>query len=416
MTNLIRILKTTFCLLISLLISIPLKSENIYKVEFYENKIKLIFNENWYFTRISIPSVSDKIWGNNCRYNAAIIEFNGKKHIISCSDKQSYMELNLPTDSIKEITLTPLSFSETSSNNSNPAETRSPIFTATQEKTKFIEDKLLNISQNELNKITQNNCFSCHTAIPLAMAINTARRKGYNIPLENGEKLLNKIKNIQNRDGSFYFNNHPSYGKITPTLVAGFIAATLADFAPDAFLSVANNISSYINNYFHIYPESKSDFLYEPLFNSTTTSILFESVFQQIYYIKSHTPNEEIQNRLKQLNQETVSLKNLDIKSKLILYSGIPYSYQISSNEKDTIIKELTDFYKNETNSKPLSLKVLCMLILQRISPDLERVKQEGITQLSTMKDTKDSDIWKCIEEMLYNTPKYLNGCYDENK
>ena len=398
-----RISLLLFIIVISICSSV--KSQSLYKITRESNKIKIEFTNNWYFTKIAIPVCSQKIWGDTESHNIAILEFENEKHIISSKFGDKYLEYNESTKSTNSLTLTSINQS------SEKTEECLPIFKAASSKTKEIEDSILMISQKENDFLLKNQCFSCHRLIPAALVVNTAYKKGFKINESEINRLTEQLSKFQKENGSYYFEKEPVYGKNTTTLSAAFTASLLSDLSLKDFLTIGTKAKAYLNTTHRPNEAIPSDFIFEPFFNNETTSLLFEILFQKYLYLKDNQHHSDSNIRVNQLLKQISSLKDLDYSYKILLLCGIPYSYQVTSNEFYNTINELKGHILSIKSRISSIIGILSLFVLKKISP------KDSLAPIIVIKDinfNQDFIIWNCLMEIIYNDPKYLDGNYDE--
>lgn len=381
----------------------PTSSESLYKISRNNGKITISFNENWTFNDILIPVCSSKIWGDNKVHNVAIIEFNNEKHILSAKQGDKYLLFLEDTKPINSFILTSIN------NSSEQIEEASLIFRATQAKTKEIEDELLVASNNELERIRKNKCFSCHTLIPVALSLKTAKDKGFNIDSKKVEELFDSISELQKENGSFYFETEPTYGERITTLSCAYILSLLSDFSNDKFVNIGEKIYLYLGKIEKNDEIIEPDFVFKPFFNDETTPILFESIFLKTFYLNTKAVKEEANIRANSLLKIAVAKKEYTFIDKLILLSGVPYSYQFVSNKREELIEELKRGFELPKGKISTITRLLSLYVSKKIAPDMNLP-----SKISQNNYDNNLLLWKSLEKVLYNTPKYLNGPYDE--
>jgi hypothetical protein len=382
-----------------------LGSQNLYKIIIKDNKTQIKFYDKWNFKKIAIPVHSSKIWGDNKSHNIAVIEIDNEKHIISSKPNEKYLEYTEKTKAINSITLTSINCS------SEEIAENLPLFQASSSKTKEIEDNLLLISQEQNDFITKNKCFSCHSMIPAAIAINTAYNQGFAINTNEIDKLLRNISSLQKDNGAFYFEKEPIYGIKTTTLSAAFISSLLSDISTDNFLRIGNKAKQYLSLIHKKNEIIESDFNFEPFFNNETTLLLFEILFQKKMYLKDREINKDSNDRVNELYQITLKYKNIDFNKKILLLCGIPYSFQIKPNELSTITAELNNHINNSRSKISSISELLSLFVLKKVSP---KQPISPIISINTKNFEKEFKIWNCLKDIIYNSPNYLDGHYDD--
>lgn len=131
------------------------------------------FSSPWALDEIVLPTVSAELWsiGQECR--AAVIEVAGRQFISSTTAKGRFMRFRPEGIASDSFVITPLIVAETSQRTSeNPRIT----FTGVPAEIRAIENKIVEITGKVSRFHTENRCFSCHTALPLAMVYRAAVR------------------------------------------------------------------------------------------------------------------------------------------------------------------------------------------------------------------------------------------------
>lgn len=392
-----------------LLISSISHCEESYKIERIDDKIKLNFNKSWYFTKISIPVRSFAFWGDDKVHNVAAIDLNGEKHIISADSKNKFLEYSELTPEIDKISITSIN----SYHSNVESQEQKPEFVGVLAQTKHIEDKILLLGKEENLKFERNKCFSCHSLLPYVLLTNLAEQKGFSVDKDENQKILLNIAKIQNSEGFFYFKQQPEYGKNTTTLAALFISSMLSHFSTPDFIEISNKAESFIKNIQKEREPIETDFIFEPLFNGTTTSIFFETVFQQTFYLSNPDGKNYAHIRAVELLESILNSKNLDFQSRMLLFTGIPYSFQLKGTERAKLIEELKEYLESNSEKSSEILKLLSLYVYSKLLPN----QTLPIIPLKTsIKTNSSQELWNCFKEILYNKPKHINGNYDEKQ
>ena len=379
------------------------QSGEIFSIKKEGAKINLEFDNKWYFKKIMIPARSLSLWGDNLTHSIILLEFEEEKHILSLGQDSCFLIYSNPTVAINRISISSLKTI------TDIVKEGFPQFDAVEEKTKQIEDNILLITHQQKDFIIKNNCFSCHSLIPTALAINVATYKKYKIDETAVKGLISEMTSLICKDGSFYFPQEPSYGQNSTTLSGAYILALLADYAPSAFLATGSKIKSFLKGITPNTVPIRADFIFAPLFIENATAILHEIIFQKSMYLKDSANNDSCNSRAMEL-LKSIKKNGLSLNQKILLLSGIPYSYQIDPKERKKTIEELQNFLKPTYNKKiDKKEQIISFYILNRIAPNI------SIPKVPTKPIKNNSEIiWNCLEEVLYNKPKYLNGSYDE--
>mgnify|MGYP003484452819 FL=1 len=128
-------------------------------------------------------------------------------------------------------------------------------------------------------------------------------------------------------------------------------------------------------------------------------------------YLKDSEINKDSNNRVNELYKIILKYENIDFNKKILLLCGIPYSYQIKPNEHSTIITELNSHINNSKSKISSISETLSLFVLKKVSP---KHLISPISSINTHKFDNDLKIWNCLKDIICNSPKYLDGHYDD--
>lgn len=356
------------------------------------------FKQNWSFDEVFIPVVSTEFWGNTLSHTAATLRINGHPFVSAIASQSNHLVFSLTGNQATEIEVISLLSRE------NLQITEADFdFSAVPAKVREIETLINDRLDQEILFIQKNNCFSCHTAFPLAMTCKIAATGGYRI---DEEKLIALGKSISSKkldNGSFFFKEHPDYGPITTTLCAGVIFSFLSDFS-DEFLPELRDIFNLLPGWADRNGITRSDFYFKPVFIGQITSTLFESIIISTLYFKNTDffleNHESVRQRILRLNQWAKNLSGEPIHRLIILLAGMPHIFQIESAEKKNISQSLIKLIINEPEGKRPEIQALAAMILKRLDS-----QDFFSTSKVAYKSRGKADNWNIFLQMLQFFP-----------
>ncbi len=365
-----------------------------------KNNVLLVFKQPWAFDMVKLPTVWPEVWGNGVRCNAAVIEISGQ-HFVAAATGSAYLEFILPSPTDFIIKVSPIDFSSTSILYDN-AKLEISAVTA---HIRSLESRLDKQIDNVLQFNRQNNCFSCHTSFPLAIACNEAFHRGYKINRQKIQQLAQSIIDVQKPNGTFYFPLHPDYGIVSTSLCAGAILASLSDCVPEAISGmkqVFRNLPNLLDNE----GIPKTDFYFRPIFIGQMTSALFESLIISTIYrnFPSDPENEQLRQRLLRMQRWAKSMHEEPVHRKIILMTGLPYLVQFDPTERDSVVAQLENLITYEPEGKRSDIRAIARMILQKISP--RNYRPEDFTGKAA---TGADQIWQCLEQIVSFSPHKAN-------
>jgi hypothetical protein len=366
-------------------------------------QITLRFNEKLAVDSVSLPIKSEKLWGNDIVCRAATIKLADKNFLASAPKGELSMIFKLDGLIGHELIITPI---YTMADNAVFQEARIEI-DAVKASIKLIEDDIRHLSQQVIDFQKGNNCYSCHTALPLAIMLDEADKSGFRIPLQTVEEFGQSLGSLQRIDGTFHFPSQPDYGTISPTLCAGAVFSLLARFDKRLLVNLERILQKF-PEWLDEKGELKSDFFFRPVFTGQTTSALFETlVVASIYYfspsITGQPADDSLRQRLIFLNQHFALNEKSPTLQTLILLSGLPYIGQFSDEQMPGLLKQMQQFLKLDPEAARADISALTALFFYRMN------FKEGLRQISANSfsaETLSEKIWVCLIKVLQNDPR----------
>ena len=155
----------------------PVFGRPAYRLSDEENLLSMQFSQSWSFDNVDLPSVAQDLWGENNQCRAAVIKIDNKSFISRLSDDENRLYFNLHGATTSQWQIIPVF---TVNTKRSPGE--SPVFVATPARIRKLEDELKELADSVLRFQQRNSCFSCHTALPLAITCKVAAASGMRIP------------------------------------------------------------------------------------------------------------------------------------------------------------------------------------------------------------------------------------------
>lgn len=329
------------------------------------------FDQTWAFDEITVPSVSTRLWGKGNRCAAATMQIGSRYFVSAIASGSDRLTFVLPGITSDSLLLTAIMTIE---NKGSASEDGNIEFVAVPAQIRSIEDELNTKIDEVMAFQQQHNCFSCHTALPLALSCKNAAARGYRVNREKVVKFGDSIAGMQHANGMFNFPSHPDYGTITTTLCAGAILAMLTDFS-DSYLSELQKILHLLPGWLDNDGLTRSDFYFRPLFIGQPTSALFETFIVSALYFRSaenaqHESSDQLRQRLLRLGNWARTLANEPVHRRIIIMAGIPYLFQFDSTEKAAVINQLHLLLSNEPEGKRADIRSLARLVMGKIAPE----------------------------------------------
>jgi hypothetical protein len=371
----------------------------LYELTLEEDVLTLRFDQSWSFDSIDLPAVSQNLWGDNSQCRAAVIKIAGLSVISRLNDDKSRLKFKLYGATGNQLQIRPLSKIGTEERTGAP-----PLFVATPARIRLLEDELKELADSVLLFQRRNSCFSCHTALPLAITCKVAAASGLRIPDTTLIQIGSEIAAMQAYDGTYNFPQHPDYGVISPTLCAGTIMAIISDFSGQ-YLENLHKIRLLFPGWLDEDGLLKSDFYFRPLFIGHKTNMLFEAIILQALYLYSASDQPEVfddslRQRLNQLRRAATFDPAEPIHRQILIMAGTPVLFQFSSTERPLMVRQLLHLLNNEPEGERADIRALALYLLTRFSHD----RPSDQTRKRPLQNLGDR-IWACFERIVISLP-----------
>jgi hypothetical protein len=370
-----------------------------YELVTEEDTLTMRFSQSWSFDSIDLPAVSANLWGQDNQCQAAVLKIDGHSFISRLNDDESRLKFSLRGATSNLLQIIPVFITTSNGQTGDP-----PLFVATPARIRLLEDELKELADSVLLFQQRNSCFSCHTALPLAITCKVAAASGLRIPDATLSQIGSDIAGMQSYDGIYYFPQHPDYGVISPTLCAGTVMAIISDFSGQ-YLENLHKIRLLLPDWLDDDGLLKSDFYFRPLFIGHKTNMLFEAMILQTLYLYSASDAPEVfddslRQRLNQLRRAAAFDPAEPIHRQILIMAGTPVLFQFSSAEQPLIIKQLLHLLKNEPEGERADIRALALYLLARFSPNLppDQLKRRPLQNLGDR-------IWACFEKIVISLP-----------
>ncbi|HPW57966.1 MAG TPA: hypothetical protein PLK58_04970 [Candidatus Rifleibacterium sp.] len=375
-----------------------------YRVTRLENRLLVNFTQPLAFDQILLPTCNDELWGPGTICRAALIEAADQQFIASARANEGFMVFRPKTTASSSFYITPLiTRAAELENHGQNADNRIEL-TAVPAEVRAIENRIRHLVDATMQFNRENRCFSCHTALPLALAVKTAAARGYELDQNMLQTVGNEIARLQLADGSFFFPEQPAYGRIMTTMCAGAILSMLAEFNPELHTNLKNMLPV-LKNWRNPDGTPGSDFFFRPVFIGQPTALLFESILTSSVYFRAFAesdgaPDAQLGKRLSELSGWAKDLKNEAIHRRIIIMAGMPLTFQFQETERPELIRELTRVIYNEPEGKRRDIRALAVWLLNRINP----TNQLPLPAFPAPQNLADQ-IWECFEQIIQTRP-----------
>jgi len=370
-----------------------------YELVFQEDVLTMHFDQSWSFDSIELPAVSQNLWGDNSQYRAAVIKIADRSFISRLNDDKSRLTFKLHGATGNQVQIRPIFKIDKAERTGGP-----PLFIATPARIRMLEDELKELADSVLLFQQRNSCFSCHTALPLAITCKVAAASGLRIPDTTLIQIGSEIAAMQAYDGTYHFPQHPDYGVISPTLCAGTIMAIISDFSGQ-YLGNLHRIQLLFPGWLDDDGMLKSDFYFRPLFIGHKTNMLFEAIILQALYLYSASDKPEVfddslRQRLNQLRRAATFDPGEPIHRQILIMAGTPVLFQFSSAERPLMVRQLLHLLNNEPEGERADIRALALYLLARFSPDRpsDKIRKRPLQNLGDR-------IWACFEQIVISLP-----------
>jgi len=371
-----------------------------YRVTRLENRLLINFTQPLAFDQILLPTHSDELWGQGTICRAALIETSDSQFIASAKADEGFMVFRPRLAASSSFYITPLVTRNTGFEY-HPEKTDNSIeLKAVPAEVRAIENRIRKLVDATMQFNRENRCFSCHTALPLALAVKTASARGYDLDLNMLQTVGSELAGLQHADGSFFFPEQPAYGRIMTTLCAGAIISILAEFNPGLHANLKKMLPV-LKNWRNPDGTPGSDFFFRPVFIGQPTALLFESILTSTVYFRSFAesdgePDAQIGGRLSELSGWAKDQKNEAIHRRIIIMAGMPLTFQFQEAERPELIRELTRVIYDEPEGKRRDIRALAVWLLNRINP----TNQLPLPPFPAPENLADQ-IWECFEQII---------------
>ncbi|MGM0598651.1 MAG: hypothetical protein ACQETH_02425 [Candidatus Rifleibacteriota bacterium] len=365
------------------------------------NDVLIRFAETLSLDTVVFPVYNKELWGERVKCRAVVLKCGNRKILGSAGNDQKEIVFKLGGLLAEQIFVSPVYLEKNVDGSGGSIK-----LNATRGVTRQIEDEIaaLTLEVNAFQR--RHNCFSCHTALPLALLIDQAEQKKFKTPKAEVRHMLKKIEGLQKADGSYNFASQPDYGTITPTLCAGAVFSLLSNIGYD--------IETVLTKIVTLFPDWRdekgymgSDFFFRPLMVGRPASALFEAfTIAGLYYPNflslSTQQRHNYRKRLAFIIKNFKSDPSLNPATNLLFLTGLPYIGQFDSSERQKLEQQLFKFVK--TDSKTVNIEVLGLLsiVFSRLNfqPGIEYIEK-----INLQPQNLSEKIWHCLIDVTLNNP-----------
>ncbi len=371
-----------------------------YQIARSENRLLVNFMQPLAFDQILLPTRNDELWGQGIICRAALIETAERQFIASAKADEGFMVFRPQSVASSSFYITPLITRTAGLENYEQNQGNRIELTAVPAEVRAIENRIRQLVDATVQFNRENSCFSCHTSLPLALAVKTAAARGYELDQQLLQTIGNEMARLQLADGSFFFPEQPAYGRIMTTMCAGAIISMLAEFNP-ALHENLKKILPVIKSWRNSDGTPGSDFFFRPVFIGQPTALLFESILTSTVYFKSFAegngePDAQLGKRLNELSGWAKEQKSEAIHRRIIIMAGMPLTFQFNEAERPGLIRELTQVIYDEPEGKRRDIRALAVWLLNRINP----TNQLPLPAFPEPQNLADQ-IWDCFEQII---------------
>lgn len=368
-----------------------------YTVSNLKDGTAITLAEEYAFDVIKLPTRSEELWGQSNECRAAMLEIGGQQFISSAIPESTHLVFKPEGLTGASFTIRPLIVEKCDETTSGTA---GITFTAVPARVRAIETSISTLTGKVSAFQSKNHCFSCHTALPLAIVYREANSRGFNIDQNLILSIGRDISAMQLGDGSFFFDWQPVYGRITTTMCAGAVLAIISDYSTE-FLMNMRKILPLLHEWNNSPDPVNADFFLQPVYTGQPTSALFEALIISTLYFKSAIEQmgeaeEMLRLRLLDLKKWASGMRSEPIYRRIVIMMGIPVLFQISPAEQTTAKEELLGILTHEPEGRRLDVRAMALLCLTKMLPD-------GNIELSAPEKPQNlgDEIWQCLENII---------------
>lgn len=370
-----------------------------YEVSRHGNKLIIKFRQQLAFDEVHLPAISEELWGRGNLCRAALLEASNQQYISAAQKDKNPIIFRPDAIASSSLLITPLIVVKHDGETGN--ETSSPLIKiiAVPAAYRHLEHRLAKLASKVSDFQQKNRCFSCHTALPLAMTFQAAANRGLHIDQDAILQVGREIAGLQQSDGSYFFSQEPAYGTIMTTLCAGATMALISDFSAEFTMNLIK-IMPLLKDWQNRDGITDSDFFFRPFFVGQPTAAALEAIIINNLHCAAAQNHERQQNidlhrRLQQLQKWAESQKKEAVHRRIVIMAATPLLFQFKHSERDFIVRELTDIIKNEPEGKRRDVRALIFSLLERLAPELD-LQLPDLPQPQNIAD----EIWDCHEKI----------------
>ena len=209
---------------------------------------------------VQVPVGAELLWGTQRHGRTVIVRGRHRAAMGLAGSASAVITVALHDPDTPWIEVTPLLSASGAATASAPW-----LFRGTSAARRSLETGLTELTRQVLTRQRRNRCFSCHHALPLALSVTEASRRGFVVPRALLDQLATHTLTLQRSDGGFFFPDHAFYGKILTSIVGTFALRAIGNLADP---TVRNAIGRGVRFLLPHQEETgawRPDFMYPPL-------------------------------------------------------------------------------------------------------------------------------------------------------
>ncbi|HNX74140.1 MAG TPA: hypothetical protein PLM07_03070 [Candidatus Rifleibacterium sp.] len=369
-----------------------------YAVTHLQNKLSISFAREYAFDEIELPAVSNTLWGTGNECRAVLLELNGRQFVSSVAAPGQTLIFRPGGLPGREFFITPLIVNKGGEASTGSEKIR---FSAVPAEVRSIETRITELTDRVSAFQQENRCFSCHTALPLALVFREAGKRRMAIDPNSILNIGREISAMQLGDGSFFFAKQPVYGRITTTLCAGAVIAIISDFSTEFMINLKRILPLLVE--WNIGDEPlQADFFLRPLFSGQPATALFESLIISTMYCKSEnegevSADERLQKRLMNLQKWVTEQNSEPLLHRMITMLGMPVLVQVSHSAREAFGAELVRILEDEPEGRRRDVRAIAFSILSRLGHGAPAKPRQQPERPQTLAD----ELWECLEQII---------------